>query len=450
MRIFSWAQVPVALALSTILCVVLCISGFGGVHQDSLARTKSIETESKSDSHVRTVKRPDKLLLSDQKEKTIGLVVKRPEVEQAASTEFLELSSTVEAPLSATGTIYSPVVGVVTKVLVDVGDFVTTGQVVAYVESPQIADAQAEFLDALARVSQIQAQMLATRSRLELSEANQARINQLKLEGIASQKDVESAKGAVAAIQCELAACEGSLRAAQAHLIAGRSKLRSIGVPEPSKDRAESYVSSNLAIRSMVTGTVVRRDVFAGQSVGPSASLSPGSAAKQNSSLMMIANLKVVWVMLEVPQREVSKVKVGSVVEFYSESIPNRKFIGKITRLAQTFDPHSRTALVRAEIANPGQLLKPGMLVIARIRMMLSTACMVVPVDAVQKLNGETYVFLRTNPHEYALRKVDCAERTDKGISIVSGLKESDWVVTKGAFYLKCEMLRPLIKGDAP
>ncbi|MBX9694824.1 MAG: efflux RND transporter periplasmic adaptor subunit, partial [Cyanobacteria bacterium] len=259
------------------------------------------------------------VVLTPRQETTVGITT--VEVGSGSINSNLELSSTIVTPAESTGTIYSPINGVISKVLVDVGDHVRNGQVVAFVNSPDIADAQAAFLDALAKLSQTKAQLESVRARLELSKSNEGRISQLNQEGITAQKDVENARATRVAVQSEEAAAIGAKRAAQAFLEAARVKLKGLGLKEPetpeespvifgSSAVSQSVVTSQLPIRSPVTGIVVKKDVFAGQSVGPG-SVGSTIGSGHSMALMTIANLKKVWVMLEVPQREVASVRLG-------------------------------------------------------------------------------------------------------------------------------------------
>lgn len=407
------------------------------------------------------------LVLTPQQERAAGIqTVKACNGSVAGAT--LELSSTVETPVDTTGILYSPVNGVVSRVLVDVGDHVRRGQVVAFVNSPDISDTQAAYLEALAKLSQATAQLESVKARLELSKANERRMSQLNEEGITAKKDVENARAALAAVRSEEAAAEGAVSAALAFREAARVKLKSIGLKEPDtlagqtaqtgKEPpatslpvgSQNVVTSELPIRSPATGVVVERDVFAGQSVGPGSMAGSTAGDVRSTALLTVADLHKVWVMLEVPQREIARIKLGSYIDFRSECIPDKPFKGQITKLAESFDPHSRMALVRAELDNPDCLLKPGMLVIASLERTIVTANEVtVPSSAVQSIAGRDIVFVRRSNHRYQARQVACGERSDTSAEIKSGLSSGEQVVAGGAFYLKAESMRQTISGGA-
>lgn len=414
------------------------------------------------------------LVLTPQQEVTAEIQTARVYTGSVAGG-ILELSSTVETPADRTGILYSPVNGVVSRVLVDVGDHVRQGQVVAFVNSPDISDTQAAYLDALAKLSQAKAQLESVKARLELSKANERRVSQLNQEGITAQKDVENARAALVAVQSEEAAADGAVSAALAFREAARVKLKALGLREPDAPAGQetptrkgdddhqpnevhaptlvaskNMVTFELPVRSPVTGVVVKKDVFAGQSVGPGSTAVGTASGAHPTALLTVADLRKVWVMLEVPQREISRVKLGSYIDFRTESIPERSFRGRVTKLAESFDPHSRTAMVRAEIDNPGCLLKPGMLVIALMERTIATASeATVPSPAVQTIAGRDIVFVRRNNHHYQVRRVTCGQRSDTAVEIKTGLASGEQVVTGGAFYLKSEAMRQTISGGA-
>ncbi len=372
---------------------------------------------------------------------------------------ILQLSSTVETAADNTAVVLSPVNGVVSRVLVDLGDRVRAGQVVAFVNSPDISDAQAAYLESIAKLSQSQAQLDSVKARLEISKAIEKRVSDLNLEGIAATKEVEMARSTRVAIESEEAAAVGAINAATAHLSASRVKLRSLGLNEPNSQSSErtasdakvetkNNVTFELPIRSLVCGVVVRKDVCPGQSVGPGTASRGGSGG--TSALLTIADLRKVWVMLEVPQQEVSDIKLGESINFKTESIPEKTFKGRITKLAESFDPQSRTAQVRAEIDNPGGLLKPGILVIASLaRIHPNASRSTVPSSAVQTIDGRDVVFVSRSNEHFQARRVSCGSRSDSVVEIESGLNPGEAVVSSGAFYLKSELMRETISGGS-
>ncbi|HMP51851.1 MAG TPA: efflux RND transporter periplasmic adaptor subunit, partial [Candidatus Melainabacteria bacterium] len=362
------------------------------------------------------------ILLTGDQERVAGIRTVPARLALVENTS-LELSSTVEAPADSTGIVYSPVNGIVARVLVDVGDSVKAGETVALVNSPDISDAQASYLQDLARLGQSRALLKTIQTRLEISRTNEQRVEALNNEGIAAKKDVENARAATVALRSEEAAAVGALNAARAHLEAAMVKLRALGLAEPKIDYSKVFdpacpetsdktVTSSLPIRSPVSGVVVKKGVFPGQIVGPGSSIGSNPDGR-SSALMTIADLRKVWVLLEVPQSLSATVKLGKYINFRTESAPGRSFRGRVSKLAQSFNADTRTAQVRAEIDNADRILKPGMLIIASLEgEPLQSSKPAVPARALQTIDGKDVVFVKGSDHHYRLRPVACGDRS--------------------------------------
>lgn len=349
----------------------------------------------------------------------------------------LEFSSTVESPADTTGAIYSLVNGVVTRILVNAGDTVKKGQIVAYVNSPDIAEGQATYLHALSKIKECQAAKNLIKTRIELSKRDENRLASLVKDGIAAQKEVEAAKGRVTGSQSEMVAADSALLAAEAQLRAARSRINSLGMDIPTQE--VDNVTSELPIKSPISGIITQRFVNPGQTVGP-ASLASGA---KSSAIAAVADLSKVWVMLEVPQSQVSRIKQGATVNFRTEVAPGKTYTGTVTRLGQSFDAVSHTALVRTEIPNHNFVLKPGMLVIATVEgMSKSLTKPTIALSAVQNIDGQDYVFVSLGQHRYKKRLVHCGERTSSAVIIDSGLTPGEPIVVNGAFTLKTESVK--------
>jgi len=357
-------------------------------------------------------------------------------------TDKLDLSSAVESTASGTGTVYSPVNGIISRILADVSDQVHRGQIMAYVNSPDLSDAQSAYLHSQAKLIEARAQIGLTETRKDLAISNQDRLTGLKKEGIASQREVEIARSQEASTDAELVAAKANQAAALAELNASKVKLDSLGLKVPTGKTSD--VTSQLAIRSPVDGVITQRNVNPGQMVG----LSVSSNGSKAAALFTVADLRRVWVMLEVPQSEISRLQLGAKVEFSSEVAPGKKFIGIVTRLGENFDPASRCASVRTEIDNSNGILKPGMMVIATVRgRRPGSAQITIPDKSLQRINNKNCIFIALPDHKYELREMTCGERLEGKVIIKSGLKPHEPVVSDGSFFLKSEAVKSSMGG---
>jgi cobalt-zinc-cadmium efflux system membrane fusion protein len=381
-------------------------------------------------------------------------IVSRPAV-FSNLTEDLEFSSVVEAPSDEIGIVSPQMNGIVTRVLADVGDSVQKGQILLYVSSPDLAEAQSNYFHALSKLEEVKAEASLIRTRLALANIDVARLQSLVKDGISARRDMENAQVKAAATNADLVASLAAANAATAQLSSARLRLLALGAREPSSSSAG--FTSELALRSPKSGTVIQRNVVPGQGVGPGGANNSasgtvsGQTGSQNAAhaLMAIARLRKVWVMLEVPQSQVSRLKVGSRVKFHSEVAPGIAFFGVITRLGQNFDQASHCVQVRTEIDNASGLLKPGMLIIASVHLTSGKPPgIVVPASAVQNIDGADYVFIDLGGCRFAKRPVSVVLK-EGGQALLSGrINSGEQVVTGGAFFLKTEAVKAAMGGE--
>ncbi|MBX9722944.1 MAG: efflux RND transporter periplasmic adaptor subunit, partial [Candidatus Obscuribacterales bacterium] len=416
----------ILLGVSLTGCVGLPLSGAKTVAR-LIGKTSNNESRSARDNNF---SRQDKPLTSSKlsaSSKTLTEFVELNERQELSAeiktakivdhqlTKPLEFCSTVESPSDTTACIYSLVNGVVTRVLVNVGDEVKSGQLVAYVNSPEIADLQASYLHAVAKLNECRAQEKLVQTRVELSKRDETRLSSLVKDGIAAQRDLELASSRLTATQAELVAASSNIEAATAQLRATRARLFSLGLKESAQ--AVNDVTYELPISSPISGIITQRLVNPGQTVGP-ASLASGA---KSGALATIADLSKVWVMLEVPQSQVDRLKLGANVDFRSEVSPGKHFKGTVTKLGENFDPTTHIVLVRTEIPNQQHILKTGMLVIASVAGPPLGGKIAIPLAAVQQIDGSDYVFIALGQHRYQKRLVQCGERSADEIVINSG-----------------------------
>ncbi len=339
-------------------------------------------------------------------------------------------SSTVEATTGGSGVVIAPLPGIVTRVVADIGQSVRRGQIVAYVNSPVLAETQSTYLVSGAKIQEAQAQVQLVSGRVALAKAEVERESILYKKGISSLRDLQTAEVKLSSIQSELAAARSMAAAARTLQDATRARLVAMGAG------TGASVTTELPLRSPTSGVVTEKAVQPGQSVGPT-----------SESLFTIVDLSRVSVMLEVPQGEVAAIKLGAPVQFTSEVAPGQTFRGLVSRLGENFDPQSRTVSVRVTIANSRGTLKPGMLVLAQVVSgNTRQAVLSIPNAAIQQVDGKDVVFVK-KAGVYRMRPVRLGERNGQHTEVTAGLADNETVVTDGSFVLKAEALKATL-GD--
>jgi len=152
--------------------------------------------------------------------------------------------------------------------------------------------------------------------------------------------------------------------------------------------------------------------------------------------LMTVADLSTVWVTSEVPESYIRFVQAGERVELTLIAYPGQAFEGRVSRIADTVEPQTRTVKVQAEITNAEGRLRPEMY--GSIHHIESVAPLpVLPVGSIVQANGRTVVYVETAPGRFEERPVVVGKRAGDVVSVVSGVKPGDTIVADGAMLLR-------------
>jgi cobalt-zinc-cadmium efflux system membrane fusion protein len=304
--------------------------------------------------------------------------------------------------------------GRITKVVADYGQKVSAGDALAWIDSPELGAAQADY------------RRSASRSRLRRAEYERA---ELLLQGEAVSRG-------------ELLRREVEWRAAEVELQTAEQKLHILGL---SQSDLEALANDRIdtghvyPVRATVNGRVTERKAV------------PGRVVSANDELFTVADLDSLWLFLQVFEKDLPSVHEGAAVTLACESHPEDRFRGTIDFVGQVLDPHSRTVSARAVIDNPVGELKPGMFVYASIEARgadePATPRLTVPTTAVATVQGETVVFVRTEERSFEIRTVDLGETSGDWTEVRSGLTEGEPIAVSGVFTLKSEVLKGGLEG---
>jgi membrane fusion protein, copper/silver efflux system len=198
---------------------------------------------------------------------------------------------------------------------------------------------------------------------------------------------------------------------------------------------------SALPLRSPVDGYVIGKTAVAGAVVQPGV------------PLFEIANLSTVWVLAEIYESDMARVRVGQPAHLELPAYPGERFKGRVQFVFPTVDPASRTLRVRLEIRNPARSgspkLRPGMYGHVALELPASTA-LVVPREAVVDTGELQYLFLAKPGGRFEPRRIKVGRRAGDRIEVLEGVVEAETVVTTANFLLDSESrLRAAIEAQA-
>ncbi len=152
--------------------------------------------------------------------------------------------------------------------------------------------------------------------------------------------------------------------------------------------------------------------------------------------LATIANLSQVWVLGDAYQNNLASIQAGRPVTVTIPAYPGLTLPGKIDNISQSLDPDTLTVKVRVVLANPQFKLKPQMFANISIDRS-STQGFVIPASAIIHENNADSVFVQTSPGQYARRSVKLGQMQQENVVVLDGLNEGDQVVTLGAALLR-------------
>jgi len=168
--------------------------------------------------------------------------------------------------------------------------------------------------------------------------------------------------------------------------------------------------------------------------------VSVGDHLGQGGVLFSVQNLNTLWVVFDVYEKDLPKVRVGDQITFSTPSLPGQKFTAKVSFIDPIINPNSRTAKVRVEVFNKGNALKPEMFVSGELVGDFETDMdLTVPKSAVLWTGQRSVVYIKvpdTDLPSYEYREVLLGESLGADYQVIDGLKPGDEVVTNGAFVI--------------
>lgn len=292
--------------------------------------------------------------------------------------------------------------GTVAELRKRLGDSVSAGEVVAIIESREVADAKSEYLGA--------------RLVFDLQQTLFNRAKTLSEGKVMSENDFLRARTTFedARVKFELS----------------RQKLFALSLTAEQIEALPQQPVETLRrqeLRAPIGGRIADRRVELGSLVGREG---------QESELFTIVDLAVVWAELAVSPADLAGIREGQAIQLVWGASTSPATISFISPL---LDKDTRTARVIATVDNAARLWRPGAFVTAEIPVEQGAADLVVPRTALQTVAREDVVFVRT-PEGFAARHVTLGRQDSRVAEIKAGLKPGDRIATANSFVLKADL----------
>lgn len=294
-----------------------------------------------------------------------------------------------------TARVFSPLAGRVVAIKAEAGQRVRKGDVLLSIDSPDFAQASSDSVKADADLQRKQQDYERARKLLAIQAI--------------ARRDVDAA--------------EDDLRQARAEASRARARLSNLA-------SHATTTEGRFMLRAPIGGIVSERQVNAGSEVRPDAS----------NPLFVITEPQHLWVLVDLPERQLGKIRAGQPVLVEVDAYPGKVFRGKVTVIAEALDPVTRRIQVRCYLNDPGLELKPEMF--ARVTPIADQASDLprIPNSALLTQGLYSYVFVELSPGVLQRRRVSLATQ-DRDFSYVSdGLSPGERIVTGGALLLNSEL----------
>jgi Cu(I)/Ag(I) efflux system membrane fusion protein len=176
-----------------------------------------------------------------------------------------------------------------------------------------------------------------------------------------------------------------------------------------------------------------------------------GMKAPSGQVLFRLADISLIWVLADIPERDIGSINIGSSVALRARSLPGRAFSGKVTMVYPQVNPETRTARVRIEIDNKDGVLLPEMYVDVDVTTGPTVPVLGVPESAVIDTGTRQIVIIDKGDGRFEPRQVKTGSRGDELIEITEGVAEGDQVVVAANFLIDAESnLRAALRGMMP
>ena len=350
-----------------------------------------------------TSPRPD-LVVTLSKEAVDRAGIEATSVATEAATEHLRVPGVVE-PNAYRQVAVTPLVGGrVVSVGAQLGDRVKRGQVLAQVYSPELAEARTKYVATKAMLDAHDRELQRTQRLVEIGAASRQELERIHAEHAAQTAEVESA----------------------------RARLRLLGANPDGPAVANETDAATVTVVAPIDGVVTERLANSGLNVDPTV------------KLFTVLDLSNVWVVGDVYEKDLSRVRVGAPATVTAAAYPGVSLHGRVNYIDPQLNTNTRTAKARVEVENPRGELRLGMFTEVALDTGSSTSVASVPKSAVQNVADRqvVYVAVPGEPGKFFEREVRLGRSSGDIVEVVSGLNAGDSVVSKGSFFLRAETER--------
>ena len=286
------------------------------------------------------------------------------------------------------------VTGHVNEVKVSLGDYVKKGQVLAIVMSSDMAGYINDYK--------------SSKSQLSIANKNLEVTTELTKSGVSSERDIINA--------------QSEYDKALAVFNKMKEVMRIYGYSENDEVSGSEYI-----IRSPIEGFIVEKNINSGIDL----------RQDNSSNLFTISDLKELWVVANVYETDISKIRIGNDVDITTISYPDKRFSGKVDKISNILNPETNSMTLRIHLPNSDYSLKPGMYASISILFPENTKMLAIPSRSIMFDDNKSYVILFRKRCDLNLEKIEIIKTFNDLCYIQSNtLHDDDKIINQNALFV--------------
>ncbi len=332
-------------------------------------------------------------------------------VGRASTMSELDLPGNIEAVTEAP--ILARTDGYLERRLVDIGDRVQAGQLLAEIAAPeldeQVRQVKAAVQQAREALDQAQANLAQGMSNRELARITAERWAQVVAKGGVSRQENDQYQAQYQAQIAAVQALEKAVAAQKSNVAQAEANLAHI-----------NEIQGYRQVKAPFAGVITQRNVDVGALVNTG-----------NTLLFRIAQIGTLRIFVNVPQTNADAIKPGQGAHLKVSNLPGRVFAGKVARTANALDPTSRTMLVEVQVPNTDGALLPGMYAQVQLSEARLYTPLVVPGDSLQINAQGTRVALVRPDNTVHFQPIEVGRDYGDKLEILNGLQEGDTIIPR-------------------
>jgi membrane fusion protein, heavy metal efflux system len=418
----SWSLAGIA-RLVVVLVIGLILGAF--LHSRYIGTDPSPQPSSApldAEKSIKSEASPDVVEISPESQKEVGIAVEPATFRNLRET--LSATGTVSEDPGRVAHIRPLARGLIEKAYVRLGDRVSKGDPLVEYDNIDLGLAIGEYLSA-------QAELQRSLTDLEVKKTILERAKEMLKVGAIARTTYDLREAEYKDAEAKTAGTRATVdKIAEQILRFGWTDQDLTNIPAK---QSQGHSIAHSLLKAPFSGIITNYHASIGEVVEPS------------TELLSITDMSSLWVLADVFEKDLSHVRAGKAVQVRVSSYPGRAFQGRITYVADTIEPKTRTAKVRCVVENSDGLLKLEMFTTVEIPLERTNSVLAVPDSSIQQIDGKPVVFVRNSEKEFQKREVQTGIVSGGFTEIRSGLKAGDRVASQGSFVVKTAFLRNLI-----